>query len=52
MVMFVSYACLALLGVLVFAVIAIGPQLLEALRNVVPQEFHQYIDNIIQNWPF
>ena len=50
--MFMAYSFLAMIGVLVFVVIAVGPQILTVLKTVIPENFHQYIDNILNNWPF
>ena len=50
-VMIVSYTILVLiaLGVLTFAMI--GPQILESSKNFLPEDIHQYIDQIVDMWP-
>ena len=50
--MTMAYTTLVILGMLAFTIFALGPQILEALKGVIPQEFHTYIDNILNNWPF
>ena len=50
--MILSLTALALIAVLGVTVYLIGPQLLGALKTVVPADYHKYIDNILSNWPF
>jgi hypothetical protein len=50
--MAMAYTTLIILGVLAFTIFALGPQILEALKGIVPQQFHTYIDSILNNWPF
>ena len=49
--MITTLVILALLAGLVGVGYFMGPQILEAIRPMVPADFHQYIDNILGMWP-
>ena len=46
-----AYAVLGLFALGVVAFLTMGPQLLESLKLLVPENFHGYIDMIISKWP-
>ena len=42
---------LAILGIVGLVIALIGPQILEASKMFIPEDFHGYIDNIVNGWP-
>ena len=46
-----SLVLIALLGAGALALYILGPHLLEMLKPMIPEQFHQYIDMILGAWP-
>ena len=49
--MMMAYIILAILGIVGLVIALIGPQILEASKMFIPEDFHGYIDNIVNGWP-
>ena len=47
-----SYAILVALLLFILSMVAMGPQILEAIKIFLPESLHGYIDVILSIWPF
>ena len=50
-VMFAAYTVLGALLLFVLAMVVMGPQILEASKTFIPENLHEYIDLILNEWP-
>ena len=49
--MIASYSLLILLALFVLSMVTMGPEILRASKLLLPENLHQYIDQILSNWP-
>ena len=47
-----AYILLILLALATIAMVSMGNEILEAFKLIVPEDYHNYIDTFIEQWPF
>ena len=49
--MTLGYFSLIAIALLVLALVSMGPEMFETIKNMVPAEYHSYIDTFLKLWP-
>ena len=49
--MIFTYGMLVLVGLFVLAMVTMGPEILRASKLILPENLHQYIDQLLGKWP-
>ena len=49
--MIFAYSALIALALFVLAMVTMGPEILRASKLILPENLHQYVDMLLNNWP-